>query len=337
MTLTAMHLRELEERILADFLAVAFLHDLLERSAFGPDADRAELAQVPLARAVLERVGVLDANGLQTEAFLGLLAARDGALQARIRFLRDAARDILDHGADLLARPERFMAVARVFSLFDYSAGFREGRVARAATQDWCNYVAALSDIEGPALARKLADMLAPDHPADILEVGGNNGTFAAHVLACLGTVRYRILDIPQVCAIGSDYAAERGLGITFLPGDMHRMDWAALAAGGAPDCILFKSVLHDWPTDRTRAVLADAAGCLAQKGRIVIVERAAFVARNLSAPAFSDAANAVFAPFYREATFYQELLSDLYPGARLRTEYVDLDMRWFILVADLP
>jgi hypothetical protein len=179
--------------------------------------------------------------------------------------------------------------------------------------------------------------MLAPDQPADILEVGGNNGTFAAHVLACFGPVRYRILDIPQVCAIGADHAAERGLGITFLPGDMHRMDWAALAASGGPDCILFKSVLHDWPLDRTRAVLADAAGCLAQRGRIVIVERAAFAARNLAAAAFSDVGNAVFAPFFRESSVYAGLLSDLYPEARVRTEYVDLDMRWFVVVVDLP
>ena len=337
MTRPGAHLREVEEGILADFLAVALLYDLLESGALGPEARSVDLVRLPLARAVLERVGVVDADGAQTEAFLSLLATRGAALRSRIRFLRDAARDILDHGADLLARPERFMAVSRVFSFFDYSAGFREGRVARAATQDWCNYVAALSDLEGPELSWKLAEMLAPDLPGNILEVGGNIGAFAAHVLAAVGPVGYRILDIPQVCSIGADHVAGRGLGITFLPGDMHRMDWSALAASGAPDCILFKSVLHDWPADRTRSVLADAAGCMVQNGRVVIVERTEFAAGNLGAGAFSDAANAVFAPFFRGAGFYADLLCALYPGARLRTEYVDLDMRWFILVADLP
>lgn len=332
------HLRNSEETLLSDLSALIVLGAIFRRAAPSGDAGLAGLGAdlPPAAVAVLTRAGVIGADGGVTARFAALWQARGSALLARIDFILKATRDLIDHGDALLADPERFMQRASVFAMFDYSRGFEPGPAARADTERWTRYVAALSDLEGPPLSEGIAALVAPTGPLRILEIGGNIGAFAAHLIRRLPVADYTILDIPQVCAIGADHARAAGVDVRFRPGDMHRMAWDE-PGGTRPDCIVFKSVLHDWPPERARAVLRRALDTLAPGGRIVIAERGAFRAANLGAPAGSDAANMVFAPFYRDADVYGALLGGLDPALDIRVGHLMLDMRWFVMVAVRP
>jgi len=331
------HLRITEETLLADMSAVIVLGALFRRLPPSGDAELACLMRPlpPAAMAVLTRAGVIGVDGV-TAWFAELWQARGSALLARIDFILKATRDLIDHGDALLAVPEQFMQRASVFAMFDYSRGFEPGQAARTDTERWTRYVAALSDLEGPTLSEVIAALVVPSRPLHILEPGGNIGAFAAHLICRLPVEDYAILDIPQVCAIGTDYTRTAGVDVRFRSGDMHRMAWDE-PGGTRPDCIVFKSVLHDWPSERARAVLWKALDTLAPGGRIVIAERSAFRAANLGVPGASDAANMVFAPFYRDAGVYEGILSDLDPMMEIRVEHVMLDMRWFVLVGARP
>lgn len=329
------HLRNTEETLLSDLSALIVLGAIFGRAAPSGDAGLAGLGAdlPPAAVAVLTRAGVIGADGGVTARFAALWQARGPALLARIDFILKATRDLIDHGDALLADPARFMQRASVFAMFDYSRGFEPGPAARADTERWTRYVAALSDLEGPPLSEAIAALVAPTRPLRILEIGGNIGAFAAHLIRRLPVADYTILDIPQVCAIGADHARAAGVDVRFRPGDMHRMAWSD---GGVarPDCIVLKSVLHDWPLDRAGQVLERALEAVVPGGQVVIAERCAFRAEHLGLPAASDAANMVFAPFYRDASVYKGLLHALAPSIKVDVTPVVLDMRWFVMVA---
>ena len=331
----AAHLLQIEDTLLSDISAVLILGALFKRMRPSDWSAPLNLGGrlPPAALAILTRAGVIAPGGALTDAFVALWQARGPALVSRIDFILKAARDLIDHGEALLRDPEEFMQRSQVFAMFDYSQGFETGPVARARTEHWCRYVAALSDVEGQPLSDVIAKMISATRPRRVLEVGGNIGAFARHLQARLAVADYMILDIPQVCAIGSDDARLSDLKIRFRPGDMHRMDWTETGKD-RPDCIVFKSVLHDWPSDRVRDVLARAVAELAPEGQIVIAERCAFQATNLSPPSAADIANMVFAPFYREAEVYHDLFQALDPAMGVTTSHLTLDMRWFVLVA---
>ncbi len=299
-------------------------------AALASDAP-ADPAPAPLA-AILRAIGVLKSDGFAlTDGFAALWQTHSRQLRARVGFLRLAAADVALHAEDLFHDTDGFMEKSSTFQYFDYGLAMRDDPSARAHTQRWVDYVAALTDAEAPGLL----DMVSLPDTGLVLEIGGNAGAFARHVLARHPGLSYAILDLPGVCALGRADPENACYGdrLRFLPGDMHRMNWR-METGRAPDVILFKSVLHDWPAEQAAELLARAARYVAPSGRIVILERGAHTSANLPEIPFSSCANLVFSAFYREPDIYAAALSTAWPASQVTIRPVLLDMRWFVTTA---
>lgn len=267
-----------------------------------------------------------DARSVACRAFLAAELAEDGAgVTARLAFLRSAIRDVAFFGDLILSDPESFMGKAETFTLFDYSLARDTTAQALAATRPWVDYVSTLTRAEAPALV-PLIDI---PQAALVLEPGGNSGAFARALIPVLHPARHVVFDLPAVCALGQQRGAMPGL--SFAPGDMRRDDWRGVA-GGAPDAVLFKSVLHDWPLEDAADLLARARAALAPGGRIVIAERARFA--GMTSGTAMDYANLVFAPFYRDAQTYIDMLAATGPGLGVTITQTQIDCGWFVLTA---
>ncbi|MEY4983339.1 MAG: hypothetical protein RIR62_1605 [Pseudomonadota bacterium] len=283
-------------------------------------------------------------HGLMSEMRLFLPAlAQDGAardflirelaedrrgVMARLAFLRGAMRDVALHGDLILSDIDAFMARSETFSLFDYAQASGTTPAHLAATRPWVDYLATLTRTEAPFLL----PLLPPLDGALLLEPGGNDGSFARALHAApagAGIARHVVMDLPAVCAIGRDGAVAGWP--EFAAGDMRAPDWRG-QADLAPDVVLFKSVLHDWPEDDIRAILQNALSALGKGGRIVIAERDRF--DGMTGGTAMDYANLVFAPFYRGPEIYARLLRALSPGIEISLTGTVIDMRWFVMVA---
>jgi hypothetical protein len=288
----------------------------------------------PVLAGILQATAVLTADSLAlTAEFSALWRAQSLDISARAAFLRQAAADIACYGEALFFNTPGFMDVSSTFEIFDYEAALHRTATALAATRRWVNYVSALTRAEGAAV---LARLPLPQSGL-VLELGGNAGAFARMVLTAHPGLSQIILDLPGVCLLGAEDLAPAGFGprLRFAPGDMRRDDWLAVA-GAAPDVILFKSVLHDWPEDEADALLARAATTVAKHGRILIAERTAY-AHGLATPStFADSGNLVFSGFYRDPEIYAAALRRYAPQARIAIERFVLDMEWAVTVADL-
>jgi hypothetical protein len=267
-----------------------------------------------------------DSRSVACRAFLASELAEDEAgLTARLAFLRSAIRDVALYGDLILSDPESFMGKAETFSLFDYSLARDTTAAALAGTKPWVDYVSTLTRAEAPALV-PLIDI---PQGALVLEPGGNSGAFARALIPVLHPGRHVVFDLPAVCALGQ----QRGMmpELSFVPGDMRYGDWRGVA-GGAPDAVLFKSVLHDWPLEDAAGLLARARAALAPGGRIVIAERERFV--GMTSGTAMDYANLVFAPFYRDPQTYIDMLTATGPGLAVTVTETNIDCGWFVLTA---
>jgi hypothetical protein len=321
------------ENCLSSFLGVVALDVAIGSGLIAVLASggRAKPPPAPLV-AILREIRVMRSDDFAlTDRFALLWQTHAKQLQARVGFLRLAAADVARHAEDLFEDADSFMEKSSTFRYFDYDSAMQDDPAARAHTQRWVNYVAALTDAEAPGL---LDQVSLPDTGL-VLEVGGNAGAFARHLLGRHPEISYAILDLPGVCALGraDPENAHFGDRLRFLPGDMRRMNWR-IEAGGAPDVILFKSVLHDWPAEQAAELLARAARYVGRSGRIVILERGAYTSANLHEIPFSSTANLVFSPFYRDPDTYAEALRAAWPSAQVTVHPVLLDMGWFVTTA---
>lgn len=310
-------------------LDIAIGRGLIDRLARGQ-----EVPLPPVLAGLLQATGVLAADGVAlTPEFSQIWQMQAADLAARVGFLRRAAADIACHGEALFFDTAAFMQASATFDIFDYEAALHRGPTALATTRRWVDYVSALTRAEGAAV---FAHLPLPDSGL-VLELGGNSGAFARLILAAHPGLCHVILDLPGVCALGSEDPASAAFGprLRFVPGDMRRDDWRAVA-GQAPDVILFKSVLHDWPEDVADMLLTRAAATVTEKGRILIAERSAYACGAATPAAFADSGNLVFSGFYRDPEFYAASLRRLLPQARITIDRFALDMGWAVTMADL-
>lgn len=287
----------------------------------------------PPVYAVLRRANILDSNGRLSASFFELIQTRNINFRSRIDFLLLSIADFINFGEDLLWKPESFMAESRVFKLFDYTAGFEETETARAKTALWSQYVSALTEDESGHILNALERTNVIMHDIDVLECGGNIGTFARNFIKRFPCKSYTILDIPNVCALGSSCNESGEPAIEYIAADMfcHNLQ---IGHNNSPDLIIFKSVLHDWPRERLRSLLANAIRAVSAGGAVCIVERSSFDENTLSAPTLSDVSNIVFSPFYRDANIYAEIIKNIDTSVDVSIEYFWIEMEWFILSA---
>lgn len=290
-----------------------------------PDAE-APAGLVAEAERFLPQVAGTGPGARTARAFLMHEIATDRAgVLARLSFLRAAIRDVALHGDLILADPEAFMAQSETFALFDYARSAEMSEDALQATRQWVDYVAHLTRTEAPVLL-PLIDIPAG---ATVLEPGGNDGTFARALIGARAVARHVVLDLPAVCELGRRRGTAPGL--CFVAGDMRAGNWCGLTSG-APDVVLFKSVLHDWPEAVAAQLLAEALCSLAPGGQIVIAERDAF--RGMTGGTAMDYANLVFAAFYRAPEVYTRMLRAMRPDVTITVSRTVIDTDWYVLKA---
>lgn len=260
-----------------------------------------------------------------TPDFHAAWATARGDLAERLTFQRRALADIITRLDSLCFDVPAFIAGSATFSLFRYDRAMTETPEDLAHTRRWVAYVEALSRYEAPALV-PLVDLT---HAARMLEVGGNTGVMAEALLAAYPGLEAVVMDLPAVCAMGKARAG--GVpGLSFVAADARAVDWRD--AAGPVDTVLFKSVLHDWPDIDALSLLDRAVAAVPPGGRVIVAERGSISAEAGRGLRASDAANIVFAPFFRDPAFYQHALSER--GCVVTRSDLRLDMAWHVVTA---
>lgn len=318
--------RLLSSEIDARIIAMGFAEGWFSGAA-GPPAGFSRLA--PNARRLVHaRLAALGLWGADRPGQLGaawdqFAACRD-LVEARLWFLTEIAPDFSAHFPLFLGDGAALVQHAQLFRLFDYSAALSDASEGQRQTARWLRYTTVLSAYEGPELAQRMA----LSGGEKVTDIGGNSGQFALALVAAAPGVAVEVFDLPAVCALGRRHVAGRPEAgqITFVAGDF-RTDPLPQA-----EVLSFKSVLHDWPDDAVRLLLAKARSALRPEGRLFILEREApdFAGET---PGFSDLANFAFLPFYRTGAQYEALL--LASGLRpMRMERFRLDGPYLLIEA---
>jgi O-methyltransferase domain len=318
-------------------LAVALDKGLIDR-----------LSERPLAAAEIESALGLDRRG--TDILLGLLLgegvveefagaislapafravlSRREALEVKIKFLQLAARDVLDHFADLLFDLPTFMARARTFSLFRYDRCVDLTPANITFTRQWVTYTSMLTRYE----AQSVLPHIDLGGRRQLLDIGGNSGEFALRLCRRHPDLRATIVDLPVVCAIGEEHVRTEpeAVRIRFVAADARRN-----SLPGGHDIVSFKSMLHDWPDGDAFGLLERAVAALDPGGLLIIFERSWIDARSGSLP-YAMAANLVFAPFFRDPGFYVSALAKL-GLTGVRVERILLEMPFHLILAVKP
>ncbi|MBM7119360.1 methyltransferase [Archangium primigenium] len=103
-----------------------------------------------------------------------------------------------------------------------------------------------------------------------LLDVGGGDGTLGASLLEALPGLRVDVFNLPACGPLVERTGRERGVEerLGFVAGDFLR---EPLPRGH--DTLAFVRVLHDWPEDTARHLLAAARDALPPGGRVLICE----------------------------------------------------------------
>lgn len=104
-----------------------------------------------------------------------------------------------------------------------------------------------------------------------LLDVGGGSGALSIACARARPELACTVLDLDAVCALARDYSREAGVEdrVDARPGDMF-----ADPLPRGYDAILYSQILHDWPPDRGRALLAKAFDALPPGGRVLVHEK---------------------------------------------------------------
>jgi SAM-dependent methyltransferase len=123
----------------------------------------------------------------------------------------------------------------------------------------------------GPVIetVRRHADLLWPDR-SRLLDVGGGDGTLAAHILDTAPDLRADVYNLPAVAPLVAATGAARGHAhrLGFVGGDFLT---EPLPRGY--DALSFVRVLHDWPNDTARHLVEEAYAALEPGGLLLICE----------------------------------------------------------------
>lgn len=102
-----------------------------------------------------------------------------------------------------------------------------------------------------------------------VVDVGGGRGTLLAALLARNPALRGILFDLPAGAAEAAPYLQARGVAdrCEIRTGDA----FEAIPKGG--DVIIFSRVLHNWPDDKVRVLLANAREATAEDGVLLLWE----------------------------------------------------------------
>lgn len=290
----------------------------------------AEPAGVDLLLDLLLGCGVLEEQRERVRLAVGFrraLAYRD-LLEARLDFAGFVTADFMELFSDFVRDHARFRERSRLFRLFDYQKAVEPSAAGARQTRIWVDFTTVLSRYEAQACLRHY-DFSAHRR---MLDVGGNSGEFALQLCRAAPGLEAVVLDLPVVCEIGQQHLLlhdERDR-VRFLPADAFGDPWP-----GGFDLVCWKSMLHDWPDERARELLARARHSLVPDGRVMIFERGPMPLRERGVP-FSQLPILLFARSYRPSSWYRRELEGL--GYRdIEVKDFELETPFFLITARAP
>jgi ubiquinone/menaquinone biosynthesis C-methylase UbiE len=103
-----------------------------------------------------------------------------------------------------------------------------------------------------------------------VMDVGGGYGELLAQILTAYPSAQGVLFDMPHAISKAREHLARRGLAgrCEFVSGDF----FASVPSGS--DVYLLKTVIHDWPDDKTRAILRTCRRAMLPGARLLIIER---------------------------------------------------------------
>lgn len=121
------------------------------------------------------------------------------------------------------------------------------------------------------AQAAQIAERFDWGRFAEVVDVGGGDGTVLAAILSAHPGVRGRVVDLAPTAAAAAERFAAAGLGdrADAVPGSF----FDPLPAGA--DAYLLSDILHDWDDEHARAILAGCRTAAGPGGTVVVIEGA--------------------------------------------------------------
>jgi orsellinic acid C2-O-methyltransferase len=103
-----------------------------------------------------------------------------------------------------------------------------------------------------------------------VMDVGGGYGELLAQILTTYPSALGVLFDMPHAISKAREHLADRGLNgrCEFVAGDF----FAKVPPGA--DVYLMKTVIHDWPDDKARAILQTCRRAMAPGARLLVIER---------------------------------------------------------------
>ena len=141
----------------------------------------------------------------------------------------------------------------------------RDGR-----TDEWREAFMAAMHWRGVAQAAALARTLDLGGVARVLDVAGGTGVFSMAFARARADLEAVVFDLAAIVPITRRYVAEAGLSdrVTAVPGDVTTDDLP-----GGFDLVPLIAILHSFPPDMNRRLVAKAAAALRPGGRVVVQE----------------------------------------------------------------
>lgn len=135
--------------------------------------------------------------------------------------------------------------------------------------------------IEGDAFCRAMAEQSAPVARAlaseidlsgftTVMDVGGGYGGLLAGLLSANPSLQGIVFDLAAVSVGANRYFQDMGVSdrVRFQAGSFFD------AIPPLAECILLKFILHDWPDDDVRRILANCRKAFRQQGTLIVVEK---------------------------------------------------------------
>ncbi len=120
------------------------------------------------------------------------------------------------------------------------------------------------------AIGQALVGLVDLDGAATLLDVGGGPGTYSAMLAMRYPNLRCRVLELPDVAAIGQDIVASMGVGdrVEFIPGS--HVD---TAFPGGNDAVLISGVLHREEEAGCRRLIEQSVASLNPGGQLIVAD----------------------------------------------------------------
>lgn len=316
-------------RALATAFELGLIDDLIESrpSTFDELEKRCRIDRrgLRLLTDMLIRNGVIERwNGEISlcRQFVRALQYRD-LLEAKITFANYVAPDFTELFSSLINSPDRFFQKARIFDLFSYNRCIEYSPENYKLTKRWMRITTILTKYEA-AVCMKYHDFSPYGH---IIDIGGNSGEFVLRICKNRPHIQATVLDLPVVCDIGMEHIGSEPEAdrITFIKGNALT---DVLPYGF--DLITFKSMLHDWPENQARQLIANAQQALKPGGTLLIFERGPLEFDETTIP-YSMIPFIFFFRSYRSPEIYEKKLEDL--GFQdIETQRIELEMPFFLI-----